>query len=190
MPGDSLKAVRTPNRNRYLVLAAVAGVHAVAIGVLLGRSRFISLYSPTVIPLTAFILTRPTRPRSPIPRPLLNRTYVPSLTEHMVVAPPTIPVISPSGPAIDWKAEMSRTVARIQKPGRHISFGFPPGGQSAITMGVPSPSSPHYAGESYRAEGGEQIYWVSDHCYLVSDPPSLFEPDFLNNARTTRGGCQ
>jgi hypothetical protein len=71
-----------------------------------------------------------------------------------------------------------------------ISFGFPAGGKSALTLGVPSAPSPHYAGESYRTEGGEQIYWVSDHCYMVSDPPSLFEPDFLKNASLSRIGCK
>lgn len=30
---------------------------------------------------------------------------------------------------------------------------------------------------------------VSDHCYMVSDPPSLFEPDFLKNARLSRIEC-
>lgn len=33
---------------------------------------------------------------------------------------------------------MNRAAAKVLKPGRHVSFGFPPGGQSAITMGVPA----------------------------------------------------
>lgn len=36
----------------------------------------------------------------------------------------------------------------------------------------------------------EQIYWLNDHCYMVSDSPSLFEPDFLKNARVSRLGCR
>ena len=96
----------------------------------------------------------------------------------------------PSSPAIDWKAEANRSAVKILEPSRRISFGFPPGGKSAITLGVPSPSSPHYAGEQYREEGGEQIYWLNAHCYLDSDPPSLFEPDFLKNAGVSRIGCQ
>jgi hypothetical protein len=190
MPGDSLKAVHTPNRNRFLVLAAVAGVHVVVIGVLLSRIHSISRSSPTVIPLTAFILMRPAHPRSPYPRPRLHKTYGPPLPGHIVVAAPTLPAMMPGAPSVDWRGQMSSAAAKVLKPGGHVSFGFPPGGQSAITMGVPSRSSPHYAGESYTTVGGEKIYWVSGHCYLVSDPPSLFEPDFLNNARTTRVGCQ
>lgn len=71
-----------------------------------------------------------------------------------------------------------------------MSFGFPPPGESAINLGVDPPSPAHYAGEQYRTEGGEQIYWANDRCYLVSDPPSLFEPDFLKNARLSRSVCK
>jgi hypothetical protein len=183
-------AVPTPNRNRFVVLAAIAGFHAVVIGVLLSRSHSLSQYSPTVVPLAAFMLTRPARQRLPIRRPQLSEIYGPPSSRHIIVAPPTLPAMIPGGPSIDWKGQMSSAVTKVLKPRRRVSFGFPPGGQSAITMGVPSPSSPHYAGESYRAEGGEEVYWVSDHCYLVSDPALPFEPDFLNNARTTRVGCQ
>jgi hypothetical protein len=184
-----VRTLQTPNRNCYLVLVAVAGVHALVIAALLSTSRSISLSFPTVVPITALFLKRPTRPRS-IPRPQLNETSAQSITEPITLAPPALPVIRPSGPAIDWNAEANRSVAKILEPVRRISFGFPSGGQSAITLGVPSPSSPHYRGESYRAEGGEQIYWLSDHCYMASDPPSLFEPDFLKNARVSRIGCR
>lgn len=146
--------------------------------------------SPTVTPITAFILTHPARQHSPIAPPRLNETSPPPITEPITLAPPALPVISPSAPTIDWKAEVSQSVAVILQPSKRISFGFPAGGKSAITLGVPSASSPHYAGESYRSEGGEQIYWVSDHCYMVSDPPSLFEPDFLKNASVSRIGCR
>jgi len=190
MPGDSLKAVGTPNRNRLFVLAAVAGLHSAVIGVLLTRPHSLGQYSPTVVPLAAFMLTRPSRPRSPIQRPRLSEIYNPPPPGHIIVAPPTLPAMIPGGPSIDWKGQMKSAVAKVLKPGRHVSFGFPAGGQSAITMGVPSRSSPHYAGESYREAGGEEVYWVSDHCYLVSDPALPFEPDFINNARTTRVGCQ
>ncbi len=39
-------------------------------------------------------------------------------------------------------------------------------------------------------ETGEVVVWKSDHCYVVSDPPSPGEPDFLKHARVTRAGCQ
>jgi hypothetical protein len=39
-------------------------------------------------------------------------------------------------------------------------------------------------------EGGEQIYWVNDHCYIVSEPPSLFLPEVLENARPSSTVCK
>jgi hypothetical protein len=191
--GDSVKTLGTPNKNRYLAFVAVAGAHVLVIGVLLSRSRWmVSLSSPIVIPIRAFILTRPARPRSPIARPRLNETSVAPITEPITLAPPppAFAVRSPSGPAIDWQAEAKRSAAKVLEPSKRISFGFPAGGKSAITLGVPSLSSPHYAGESYRTEGGEQIEWTSDHCYVVSDPPSLFLPQILQNAQPTRSVCQ
>ena len=189
--GDSVETLRTPNMSRGLVLVAVAGVHALVIGVLLSRSRSISLSFPTVIPITAVFLKRPARPRSPFPPPPLQATPAQAVAAlPITISPPAIAAIRPSGPAIDWKAEASRSVARILEPPRRISFGFPAGGQSAITPGVPSRSSPHYRGESYRTEGGGQVYWLNDHCYMASDPAPLFEPDILRNARVARIECK
>jgi hypothetical protein len=181
--------VPRPNKKRYLILAAVVGAHALVVGALLRRSRSISLYSPTTIPITAFLLTRPVRPRSPIARPRLKATSAPPITEPITLATPVLPVTSPSGPAVDWDAQGKRSVARILEPSNRISFGFPPPRESAIKLGVVPPLPAHYAGEQYRTEAGEQIYWVNNRCYLVSDPPSLFEPDFLNNARQSRMTC-
>jgi hypothetical protein len=184
-----VEALRTPNKKRYLIFVAVAGTHALVIGVLINTSRLISQSSPTTIPITAFLLTRPARSYSSLARPRLNETSLPPIAEPIRLPPPALPVIRQSGLAIDWNAEVGRSAAKILEPSRHISFGFPAGGKSAITLGVPSPSSPHYTGEQYRAEGGEQVYWLNDRCYMVSDPPSLFEPDFLHNARLARIGC-
>ncbi|MGH8317559.1 MAG: hypothetical protein ACREUL_06215 [Steroidobacteraceae bacterium] len=183
-----MRTLRTPNKNRYLVFVVVAGAHALVIGVLLSKSRWI-LSSPTVIPIRAFILTRPARPRLPIARPRLNENPVAPITEPITVAPPAFAVTGPSGRAIDWEAEARRSVAKILAPRKRISFGFPPGGKSAITLGVPSLSSPHYAGESYRTAGGELIEWTSDHCYVVSAPPSPFLPQILQKATPTRSSC-
>lgn len=96
----------------------------------------------------------------------------------------------PNGPAIDWNAAARRAAAAVLGRRKRKDFGFPPGGKSAITPGVPSPATPaHYAGESDRTPDGEITEWVSARCYVVSDPPLPGEPDFLKNARITRGGC-
>ena len=99
--------------------------------------------------------------------------------------------MGPSG-RIDWNAAARQSAAATLERGKRkrISFGFPPGGKSAITLGVPSPSSPaHYAGESDRTASGETTQWTSDRCYIVSDAPIPWEPDVMKHARVTRGGC-
>jgi hypothetical protein len=180
---------RPPDKNRYLVFIAVAGAHALVVGMLLSRSRWFELSSPSGIPMTAFILMRAEHPRSPIGRARLTATSPAPITAPITLAPPDLRFRSPRGPAIDWEAQAKRSVARILEPSKRISFGFPAGGKSAITLGVPSRSSPHHAGESYRTEGGELIYWTSGRCYLVSDPPPLFEPEVLKHAGVWRSGC-
>lgn len=184
-----MRALRTPDKKRYLVLVAVAGAHALVVGVLFDESRWINQSAPTITAITAVVLTRAPRLRVPIERPRLNMASVQPVTAAITFAPPVLPATGSIGSTIDWEAQVKRAVTRTLERSTHISFGFPAGGQSAITLGVPSPSSPHYAGEQYRAEGGEQIYWLNDHCYMASDPPSLFEPDFLKSARLARVGC-
>lgn len=185
----SVATPRTSNSNRYLVFMIVAGAHALAIGVLVGESRSVGLFTPTVVPLTAFILRRPARLRSPLARPRLKESTAAPITEPIILPAPVFPMRSGRGPIINWKAEAKRSVARILERKKRIGFGFPPGGESAITLGVPSAPSSHHAGESYRIGGGELIYWTTDHCYLVSDPPSPFLPEILQNARLTRPVC-
>ena len=189
-----MEAHPLPSKTRYVVFVAVAGAHALVLGVLLGESRMVHLTSAGGIPLAAFIVTRPVRLRSPVARPSLNPDSVPvaPLVEPITLALPSSPVTGTSGPAIDWAAAAGRAAAGVlgRRPRKRISFGFPPGGKSAITMGVYSPSSPaHYAGESDRAPDGEVTQWISERCYIVSDPPTPGEPDYLKNARVTRGGC-
>jgi hypothetical protein len=182
--------MRPRNRSQSLVLVAVMGAHALVIGVLLGRPRWPSPPSPSVIPISAFILTYPMRPRPPMARPRLNATSATPITEAITLSPPVLPVTGPSGPAIDWGAQAKRSVARVLEPSKHISFGFPVPGDSGIKLGNDPPPPLHYAGESDRLEGGEQIYWLNDHCYIVSEPPSLFVPEVLQNARLSTTMCK
>jgi hypothetical protein len=182
--------VRPRNRNQWPILLAVAGIHGLLIRMLLDSPQWSSPSSPSVTPISAFILTYPVRPRPAIAHPRLNATAVAPITEAITLPPPALPATGPSGPAIDWDAQAKRSVARILKASKRISFGFPAPGDSAIKIGNDPPAPLHYAGESDRMEGGEQIYWLNDHCYIASEPPSLFEPDLLNNARLARLSCK
>jgi hypothetical protein len=180
-----------PNKKRYFVLAAVVGAHAVIIGVLFSTSRAISLSSSTGISMTAFILRRAAHPRIPIARPRLGATAAPvaPTVEPITLALPPPAVLSPAGQAIDWDASARAVVATALRPRKRITFGFPTG-TSPIMRGAHAPDfSVHHAGDSYRIAGGEDIEWVSDRCYVASDPPALWEPDILKRAEVTHTVC-
>src|SRR6185437_9790983 len=181
-----------PNKRRYLVLAAVVGVHALVLGVLLNSSRTLSLSASGGTPLEAFILMRAAR-RHPLPAPPLpGETSAPiaPVVEPITLAPPGPVTMSPGGQAIDWNAAANRAATRAVATRKRISFGFPAGGKSAITLGVPSPHTPaHHAGESDRTAGGDHIEWTSDRCYVESDAPLPGEPDIIKRARITHSNC-
>ena len=179
------------NRKRYFVFIAVAGAHAVILGVFVRTSRAIRLPSWTGVPITAFVL-RAVHRRAPIARPRLDQTpaLLSPITEPITLASPPLPAQGQDTSATDWHAAAREAAATVLERKPRISFGFPAGGTSALTLGVPSPYSPaHHAGESERTGTGEVIEWTSERCYVISDPPSLAEPDFLKNARITHSGC-
>jgi len=180
------------NKRRYLVLAPVVGIHAVVLGMLLSSSRTLSLSVSGVNPLRAFMLTRAVRRHPPVERPPPGESSprIAPLVEPITLSPPAAIVSRPDSRAIDWNAAAKRAATTILQPRKRISFGFPPGGKSAITLGVPSPHTPaHHAGESDRTPDGEVTEWISDRCYIVSDPPSPFAPESFSHAGVTRSGC-
>lgn len=186
-----VEAVRMPTKTRYLVFVAVAATHVVVVAVLAGGTAMVRLSAPGGKPIAVFLVTRTARPRS-IARPRLDQGSAPiaPIVEPIPLASPDSLVMRPNGRGIDWSATATQAAAATLTPSKRISFGFPPGGKSAITLGVPSPHTPaHYAGESDRTSMGEHIEWTSDRCYVESDPPVPGEPDFLKHARVSRGGC-
>lgn len=192
LEADGVEALPSPSKTRYLVFFAVAGIHALALGVLLSESLTARLSSAGGTPLAAFILTRPARPHSPVARPSLSERAAPieAIAEPITLAPPVSPAMRQNRPAVDWNAAARRAAAATLKLPKRMTFGLPPGGKSTITLGVPSPPSPaHYAGESDRTADGEVTEWISARCYIISDPPPLGSPDFLRHAGVTRSGC-
>jgi hypothetical protein len=180
------------NKKRYPVLAAVVGIHAVVFGMLLSSSRTLSLPVSGGTSLQAFILTRAARRHPPVerPPPAGSSSPIAPLVEPITLAPPASVAVGPSRRTVDWGAAAKRAAATILQPRKRVSFGFPAGGKSAITLGVPSPHTPaHHAGESDRTLGGEVTEWTSDRCYIVSDPPSPFAPASASHAGVTRSGC-
>jgi hypothetical protein len=187
-----VQALRTTGKNRYLLFATVAGAHALVLAVLLGRSTMALLPSSSEPPIAAFFILHLARPHALfVPSPLnRNSALIAPIVAPITVAPPAAPITSPGRQTIDWNAAAARAAAATLKAHKRVSFGFPPGGKSAITLGVPSPHTPaHYAGESDRTVAGEHVEWTSGRCYVMSDPPVPGEPYFLEHARVSHGGC-
>jgi len=181
-----------PNKRRYFVLAAVTGIHVLILGLLFSRSRTLSLATSGGTRLQAYILLRAARRHLPLAPPPLGATAAPiePIVEPITLAPPSAVAMSPGSRAIDWNAAANRAATQALAHHKRISFGFPPGGKSAIILGVPSPHTPaHYAGESDRMAGGGSIEWTSDRCYVESDPPMPGEPDIIKRTRITHSNC-
>ncbi|MGH8260673.1 MAG: hypothetical protein ACREUG_13425, partial [Steroidobacteraceae bacterium] len=136
-----MDALRISSKNRYVVILAVAGVHALVLTVFLGRTSTELLPSPTVPPMVAFLLLRPARQHAPVVPSPLNRTAVSiePIVEPITVAAPAPLTTIRGRQTIDWNAAAKRAATAALKTRKQISFGFPPGGKSAITLGVPSP---------------------------------------------------
>jgi hypothetical protein len=183
------KRSEMPNKKRYVVFVAVVGVHAVIIGVLCSTSRAPRLSPSAGISLTAFILRRVAHPRMPIARPRLgDSALIAPTVEPITLAPPSAPT-NPTRHAIDWGAAAKAAVTTALRSRTHITFGFPTG-TSPIMRGAHVPDlSGHHVGDSYTVPGGEEIVWVSDRCYVASDPPALWEPDILKRADMTHTVC-
>jgi hypothetical protein len=89
---------------------------------------------------------------------------------------------------IDWLAEASRAAEEVSSAPHRHEFGQIPQAPSWLGPSLPGPA--HYAGEQYRLDTGESIVWVSDRCYILSEPSPLGIPDVLARSRGTQITCQ
>jgi hypothetical protein len=78
---------------------------------------------------------------------------------------------------------------RVVKERTHAAPTLPESGRIDLHIGSPGEAPAHHAGESYRDELGATIVWVSDKCYIESDPPLPGTPPALQGARVTRTVC-
>ena len=138
-----------------------------------------------------FITTLITLPSPPIPAINRPRPAIPNESASISPAqlrsalPPQAP--SASGAPVDWADEAERAArAAIAVPPTR-SFGEMPQAPDWIRS---LPSSPrHYAGEQYRLGTGESVVWVSDRCFIVSEPAPLGTPDVFARSLITRTVC-
>jgi len=90
--------------------------------------------------------------------------------------------------SIDWLAEAGRAAEAATAAPHTRSFGEIPKAPSWLGSSHSGPT--HSAGEQYRFEDGEWIVWVSDRCFIVSEPPPLGMPDVFARSLGTHTVCQ
>ncbi len=108
--------------------------------------------------------------------------------EQLNIPPPQIDFPTGADTSIDWFAEAGRAAEAAIAAPHTRSFGKIP--QAPSWLGSSHSAPTHQAGEQYRLETGESIVWVSDRCYIVSEPPPLGMPDVFARSLGTRTVCQ
>lgn len=91
-----------------------------------------------------------------------------------------------SAASVNWWAEADRVVAGIaEASGR----GVVARGHDPMT-GSPQLDGPvHKSGESYVDQYGDRIVWLSERCYIISEPPPLGTSAILANVQSSRTTC-
>ncbi len=184
---------RAENKTRYLLAAAVAGLHIVLVVVLVETQSLADHpYAEPAAALMVF-LTMWHRPRVfPVPAPPEEVPIIAPITA-IIPAPMTAPgqdaLPIEVGRAIDWMAAAKRAVATVLARKAKRALGFPKGAGPYRALTSSSADSGSHAGESYRTETGRRVAWVGKRCYVVSNPPQLGESQLQRQAQMSSVGC-
>ena len=183
-----------PNAGRVRRATTFAVVVALHAGLFLILAFALRISTWRVLPSAEFVTTFITLPSLPLPA--VNRPHRPIPSESAAIPsaqPPTAPpsrisVPTRTGASIDWTAEAERAARAAIATPHARSFGEMPQAPDWVRS---APSSPkHYAGEQYRFATGESIVWVSERCFIVSEPPPLGMPDVFARSVVTSTVCQ
>jgi hypothetical protein len=168
-----------------LVVAGHAGLLLILMLALDARTRPRALAAPVG---TLILLSLPVAPDRRLRRNVSETAPIERLALPPIPPPPDIQLPDDTHTSIDWLAEARRAAGIATAAPRTRPFGEMPKAPSWLG---PSRSSPtHRAGEQYRLETGESVVWLSDRCYIVSEPPPLGMPDVLARSLGTRTVCQ
>jgi hypothetical protein len=70
----------------------------------------------------------------------------------------------------DWAAAALQSATRVTTPRPETQFGVYPVPADAV------PTPKHHAGDHDRFDTGEHVDWISDRCYVISDPSKIAGP--------------
>lgn len=181
---------RAENKNRYLLAAAVAGLHIGLVAIFI-ETQSLAVHShagpAAVMTVSLRMPTRRPRPfpapapprRAPITAPISEPVHVPGPSALRIEVPR----------AIDWLASARQAAAAVLARKPKTAFGFSKRAAPFQALTGSSADSPPHAGESYRTHTGREVRWVSKHCYLVSAAAQPGEPQTEREARLSRISC-
>jgi hypothetical protein len=175
----------------------IAAAAALALNAAIGLALFLCFRLPVArdtggvtsmliwLPSSALAPKRTEPRRTKAPRPATSSSHT-SAEVLSPIKPSVAPIsVEPARSPVDWWAEAERVV---QDRARDSAPAVP---DDRIDMRVASPrdAPPHQIGESYKDELGDKVVWVSEKCYIESQPPLPGTPPAFAAARTTRVYC-
>jgi hypothetical protein len=94
----------------------------------------------------------------------------PSVSPSLPGTAPTVSEPEEKQASTDWAAAALLSATRVTTPRSEKQFG---------TFPVPADAAPapkHRAGDHDRLDAGEHVDWISDRCYVISDPSNIAGP--------------
>jgi hypothetical protein len=185
----------TARRRRYIAVVIVGAVHILILEVFIhsrdtgrGSEEDTTVWS-TLFLVPAEVVQQPPPAKVKAKTPEATRPpTVPEPTPDSVSSITTTPSVPSSAPQsrVDWMSALQGTAADIIKdearPGK--ATGTAPSKPHSLW-----PPPLHHAGEEYTLETGELVIWVSDRCYMVSEPPAAGTPNAFAHLALTHTQC-
>jgi hypothetical protein len=176
------------SRPRYVAIGIVGALHVLILEALIHAPRQPAATEDTVWSTLFFV------------PPAVVQPPVSSQSKHAAaLAPPQLrmpaaevaqpitiaPDSTPPRAAVDWTSALRGTASAIASQG---------GAGDAAHGASPSSAFPtvhhHAYGEYSKLETGETVVWVSDHCFVVSEPPILGAANAFAHSALTHTQCE
>lgn len=182
------------SRQRYGAIVFVGALHILILEIIIHGPRSQQFPSDDTtawstlffVPAEAVRIPPPvkSKPRnlSPLARP---RLQPPAAEVALPIT--TTPDATQGKASVDWMSELRTAATAVA--GSQSGSGASEHGTPADSSSIWAPRV-HFYGEQYQLRTGETVVWVSDHCYLVSEPPIAGTPSAFAHSALTHTACQ
>jgi len=183
------------DRRRYIAIVIVGALHVLILEVFIhARGARREYEDDTPVWSTLFFVPAEVVPRPPPTKvkpkstSAIQAPQVPLPTPETVSPITTSPNPTSSAPqsAVDWMSELHSAAADVYTD--RVRQGRATGEVPSEPHSLWTPPL-HHAGEQYTLTTGELVVWVSDRCFLVSEPPTLGTPNAFAHLALTHTQC-